>query len=40
MEPLFQDLRENYSINPLTEDLLEGTFDTTYELNQETAAFF
>ena len=39
-EPLFQDIRENYGLNPLTEDLLNGTFDTTYELNPVTAAFF
>ena len=38
--PLFQDIRANNGINPLTADLLDGTFDTTYELTPEIAAFF
>lgn len=40
-QPLFQDIRTNQGINPLTaEDLLDGTFDTTYVLSPETSAFF
>lgn len=39
-QPLLQDLRANHGINPLTADLLDGTFDTTYPLTPEMAAFF
>ena len=38
--PLFQDIRANHGINPLTADLLDGTFDTAYTLSPETSAFF
>ena len=38
--PLFQDIRANHGNNPLTADLLDGTFDTTYTLSPETSAFF
>ena len=38
--PLFQDIRAQHGINPLTADLLDGTFDTTYMLSPETTAFF
>lgn len=39
-QPLLQDIRMNHGINPLTEDLLDGTFDTTYILSPEMVAFF
>lgn len=39
-QPLFQDIRANHGINPLTADLLDGTFDTTYALSAETLEFF
>lgn len=38
--PLLSDLRANNGINPLTSDLLDGSFDTTYELSPELTQFF
>lgn len=38
--PIMEDLRQNHGINPLTSDLLDGTFDTSLELTPPMAAFF
>lgn len=39
-QQLFRDIRAQDGINPLTADILDGSFQTTYELTPETAAFF
>ncbi|KAL7430492.1 hypothetical protein ACHAXH_001865 [Discostella pseudostelligera] len=33
-------VRQNYGINPLTEQILDGSFTTSYDLSPEMAAFF
>jgi hypothetical protein len=38
--PLLTDIRANNGFNPLTADILDGTFDTTYELPPEVTEFF
>ena len=38
--PLLSDIRENNGINPLVMDILDGSFDTTYELSPEITQFF
>jgi hypothetical protein len=38
--PLLSDLRANNGINPLVTDILDGSFDSTYELSPEITHFF
>ena len=38
--PLLADIRAMNGINPLTSDILDGSFDTTYELTPELSEFF
>ncbi len=38
--PLLSDLRDNNGVNPLATDILDGSFDTTYELSPELTQFF